>query len=498
MSIIMPAFIWPDYSAMQWPCPSGFHIPSKDEWATLCWILTTTFWLSSNSTTIGTYLKMPKAGRRYRSDGSYGAGDAYYWSASYYSTNQAYYLYSETYSLSPQSYTYRADAFSIRSFKDTPEIPTPSWSILYDWSGVASGAWIFWSSTDWLISVSWDWTTWTTIADKNLWATTVYNYGDTLSDANCGNFYQWWNNYWFPRSWTVTTSSTQVDASSYWPWNYYNSSTFIKWFIDWSSVGNNNLRWGVTWVVTNTWELKKRYVWVEWAIIDFLLVWGWGGWYRSWWGGWAVCTWTLSSGFPASYTIVVWSWWAKCWWDWGNSSIWDVVAAWGKWWVNCTTWSSTSPTLNHWGDSWSWCAWWLPYANCTTYSRWGWGGAWWIWGDATGVCNWGDWWEWIYWYGWWWWAAGKCDACAWDWKSWWWNWTYCNTRPTSATNCWWWWGWAFTVACSWVWACWVVDVCYACDWSYWIHSATWWDSCYLCWDICVHRFTSNWTFTINS
>jgi hypothetical protein len=45
---------------------------------------------------------------------------------------------------------------------------------------------------------------------------------------------------------------------------------------------------------------------------------------------------------------------------------------------------------------------------------------------------------------------------------------------------------------------WVVDICYPSDWSWGVNSATWWDSCYLCNWYCVHRFTSNWTFTIVS
>ena len=86
--------------------------------------------------------------------------------------------------------------------------------------------------------------------DKNLWATTVWNSWDTLSEANCWKYYQRWNNYWFPRTWTVTTSSTQVDASTYWPWNYYSSNTFIIYSWAWDSTGNGNLWWWVTWVVT--------------------------------------------------------------------------------------------------------------------------------------------------------------------------------------------------------------------------------------------------------
>jgi hypothetical protein len=97
-----------------------------------------------------------------------------------------------------------------------------------------------------------DWTEWITIADKNLWATTVYNKWDTLTSSNSWNLYQRWNNYWFSSTWTITTSSTRVDASNYWPWNYYSGSTFIAansapW--DWSSVDNPNLRWWETWLV---------------------------------------------------------------------------------------------------------------------------------------------------------------------------------------------------------------------------------------------------------
>lgn len=107
---------------------------------------------------------------------------------------------------------------------------------------------IYHSPSLWLISLSSDWTNWITIVDKNLWATQVYNDGDILGEANCWKYYQRWNNYGFPFTWAVTTSSTQVNAQNYWPWNYYNSSTFIKRSsspYNWSSVQNDNL-WGNT------------------------------------------------------------------------------------------------------------------------------------------------------------------------------------------------------------------------------------------------------------
>jgi len=104
--------------------------------------------------------------------------------------------------------------------------------------------WIYHNSDLWLISLSSDWTNWTTIADKNLGATST----DITSTESYGNYYQRGNNYWFPNSWSVTSSSTTVNAGTYWPWNYYSSSTFIKNGNNWDSSNNNNL-WGDT---TNT------------------------------------------------------------------------------------------------------------------------------------------------------------------------------------------------------------------------------------------------------
>jgi len=104
---------------------------------------------------------------------------------------------------------------------------------------------IYHSEANGLISISVDWTNRTTIADKNLWATAVWNSSDSPTDANCWNFYQWWNNYGFPHSWSITTDSTLVNAGSYWPGNYYSSSTFIIWGL-WDSSDNADLRWDTT------------------------------------------------------------------------------------------------------------------------------------------------------------------------------------------------------------------------------------------------------------
>jgi len=87
---------------------------------------------------------------------------------------------------------------------------------------------------------------WITIHDRNLWASATWAGVDESRDS-FGYYFQWWNNYWFPSTGDIEkTTTTQVDASSYWPntdnW-YYSSDTFIKWNNDWSSVRNDNLRW---------------------------------------------------------------------------------------------------------------------------------------------------------------------------------------------------------------------------------------------------------------
>ena len=250
-----------DYSAMQWPCPSGFHVPLNTEWQTVYNIWTALWGWSSAWTNFWIALKLPFAGYRLSSNSktSYQGSNGYYWSSRRYNADSAYNLRFGSSSFYTQTNYYRAYSLSVRWFKNSPVVPTSSWTKLY-WTSIEAG-WIFWSSSEWLISLSRNWQTWITIADKNLWATTVWNNGDTLSEANCWKYYQRWNNYWFPRTWGVTTSSVQVNASTYWPWNYYNSSTFITYNWRWDTTDNWNLWWWVTWVVHKAdTDIKKVYL----------------------------------------------------------------------------------------------------------------------------------------------------------------------------------------------------------------------------------------------
>lgn len=244
-----------DYSAMRWPCPEGFHIPSASEWQNVidsCDTILNDIW------DIWDYLKMSFDWGRDWTDWSRWSKLAY-WACTCTEYNGDVFSMNEDVMVSG---AYFANGLHIRPFSDTIHIPDNTRTTIYDASSVATWAWIFHNPTLWLISISDDWENWITIADKNVWATTVWNNWDTSTQENSWWFFQWWNNYMFSFSWNVTTSSTQVDATWYWPGNYYSSDTFIIWSYDWSSVRNDNLRWWDTWVVTienaisNTWVLS--------------------------------------------------------------------------------------------------------------------------------------------------------------------------------------------------------------------------------------------------
>lgn len=236
---------------MQWPAPIWFHVPLQSErqaiYNSYTWL-----WLSW-STNFSTYLKLPMAGRRYydKSISNVGSNGYYRSSSSVENDSDSVYAHCLVFNSSSvllnQNSNSRSNGFSVRCLKDSPVTPTSSWTTLYQWSW---SAWIFHNANDWVISLSSDWTTWYTLMDKNLWATTVYNYWNTLTDANCGNLFQRWNNYAFPwgkSSDSITSSSTKVNVTWYWPWNYYSSSTWIT-KNPWQDSANNwnNLRWWVS------------------------------------------------------------------------------------------------------------------------------------------------------------------------------------------------------------------------------------------------------------
>lgn len=226
------------------PAPSWFHVPSTTEWQ---WVKTIMDWLSL--TTWDNWrinLHIPFAGCRFYlgSDVTNQSSSAYLWSSTPTPNgDDARYIVLNSSNVKVNQSYRRADGYSIRAFANEYVEPDNNWTAI-QWT--LWWPWIFRNQIDWLISITLHWDTWYTLQDKNLWATIVYNDWDTLTQDNMGNMYQWWNNYWFPSTGSVTTSSTQVDASWYWPGNYYESNTFITWNGDWSSVHNDDLWWNTS------------------------------------------------------------------------------------------------------------------------------------------------------------------------------------------------------------------------------------------------------------
>lgn len=106
---------------------------------------------------------------------------------------------------------------------------------------------IYWSQSLWLISILYNWTT-VTFADKNIWATTVWNDWDNTTSSNCWKFFQWGNNYGFPYDESFNTTTDEVDVSSYSWSNPYSWNTFVYNHL-WRMLNSNYDLW---WDSTDT------------------------------------------------------------------------------------------------------------------------------------------------------------------------------------------------------------------------------------------------------
>ena len=258
-----------DYSAQRWPALFCFHVPRQDERDNVISIITSCLGLSNCWCTIKTYLKMPRGWLRNKDNGVLRD----HWNENYAqhlwtSTCGVYLQYSRSAnSISTGSWLSMWYSYPVRAFADCPVVPDSSWTTLYDWSGIAAWAGIFHKQSAWIISMSWDGVCWVTVADKNIWATTVYNDGDILSADNVGCYFQRWNNYGFEWIWwsTPTLKNFQQDvrwfSASTFCCNLFNTNSnlyydgSLHWCVE-------NLRWGVTWVVlldnaiNNIWVLS--------------------------------------------------------------------------------------------------------------------------------------------------------------------------------------------------------------------------------------------------
>lgn len=267
-----------DYSAMRWPCPAGFHVPSVEDRENL-WRRDGEYFALAHFEDF----KLPPQVAHIRLNWQFVLQDywiqSYLW-ATYDGFGRSYGFW--TYYADHDNDIEHSDAWSdmpeinvgypIRPFKDVPVIPDDSW---------INNNWAYHNPTLWLISWIGADNEWHTMADKNLWATEVWELTwpsfynrPTPTQANIWNLYQRWNNYWFPFGQNPTKTSTEkVDVSWYWPWEY-TSDTFIITQSPWESrmvAANPDLRWGVTWpvelpeqIINNTWVLSVN--WSTWAV----------------------------------------------------------------------------------------------------------------------------------------------------------------------------------------------------------------------------------------
>lgn len=232
----------------QWPAPDWYHVPDRYEFSDMMTILKNikplAVWVLAE---YARRLKIPFAWYLYYNSPSQ-VFDQWTqtvlwsttidWNAGTQYLNRSYAL-----TLSDTGYSVwtgsRANWCSVRCFKNEPIAPDNTWTTIYeDWN-----KWVYRNAGLELITIT-DWSNTISMKDRNLWASVVYSYGDTLSQANCWYYFQRWNNYWFPGigyTDTIQTSPTQVNATNYWA--YYYDETFRIRYEDWSSTNNDNLWW---------------------------------------------------------------------------------------------------------------------------------------------------------------------------------------------------------------------------------------------------------------
>lgn len=211
---------WPNYSAVQWPCPNGFHVPSKDEVDDMKTILTALS--AANFSGVKEYLHIAPAGSR-KTNGD----QAYVDTSCDFRTRDAdttYNTYATSFianSLACSTQTQQQGTwFNIRPFKNEYVEPDDTWTVE---TGTLWSAGIFHNATLGIISLTNGSDKNITIADKNVWATVVYDTWDVPSEANSGYYFQWGNNYGFAFSWEIAKVNASIDVSWYEPSTFSNN-----------------------------------------------------------------------------------------------------------------------------------------------------------------------------------------------------------------------------------------------------------------------------------
>ena len=379
---------------------------------------------------------------------------------------------------------------------------------------------IYHNATKWVISMSADWKNWFSIADKNLWATTAWNYGDTDTAATSWTMYQRWNNYWFPWNTTLTKTPTKQSVAWYWPGNYYSSSTFVwddswNWMDRWGTSVNQNMRWYTTWTdeakrwpCPAGWHIPTKQEW-----IDMIEIWA-DLWARTWNSSservsWDFSKYTKISGMAWRYNYA-WNFTALWWYYWtcdANSSqytsYFSIISSlmwfwldWNNYWMFIRPFANgvyvpdstrdqlyplqVAPVNETFSYTWSDQVWTVPYTQDYIITcKWaGWyNTSWWLgqwtftltaW-DKLSIVVWRTW----YWrtaWGYWFWGSANWWAnSAWSWLAWVFTWdtTVTANDAARALVIWWWAWWMSSTPSTWQWWMWGWTTWWTWDGRYW-------------------------------
>jgi len=105
---------------MQWPCPSWYHVPRKSEWSDLFTSMWPTQWTAWSSFIETRKLKMPAAGARswYNAGMGQQGVQGFYWASTPATNPLSWYMLFTSTSVIPNNNDNRADALSVRCFKN--------------------------------------------------------------------------------------------------------------------------------------------------------------------------------------------------------------------------------------------------------------------------------------------------------------------------------------------------------------------------------------------
>ena len=187
------------------------------------------------------------------------------------------------------------------------QVPDLAWNYMFEWwyidttyASAARWTWLSVNSPSEMTlyarylpfnekTLTWDGVSFT-IMDRNLWATDYvsgYSYSTTNSPvATRWNYFQWWNNFWFPTEGTYpntvyNTFVERISDTARWPWNYYYNGTFIRrpespWYWNsWSVAWENLWWWGGTNVTNgaNHPDTDKQWPCPEWYHVPYTTEW---------------------------------------------------------------------------------------------------------------------------------------------------------------------------------------------------------------------------------